>query len=368
MAALPQVIFTSDSHEIVHGTLLNCPAEFFSKSQVAFYKRCTLGWSVCPLGYNTYAAIDTLGRRIVIPGIIVPSDSRRRRKFPNYAMRFTVQQIESYLRPHLERSEDIRTQRDALFRNLTHDLRAISTEIYHEALAARDMARSARMADLAKSIDLVLSSQQMMSVRLDIIDYESGQSLGGNPTPINVFKKVEKVYLCFEGKMGSKGITSSLTGSSFSTAIGPNILEIVPFVLIENAVKYSPLNEHVIVDVRDHQDKIVTSVTSWGPCIADNERYRIFDSGFRGAAAQRFNQKGGAGIGLYAASTIVKQHFGGRLDVRQGSQRRMFEGANYYETTFILELPIHEKITEPTQRRRTYAHARRSFRRKHSGR
>lgn len=124
----------------------------------------------------------------------------------------------------------------------------------------------------------------------------------------------------------------------------------------------------VIVDVHDKEDTIVMSVTSWGPCIADSERYRIFDSGFRGAAAERFKHQGGAGIGLYAASTIAKQHFGGKLDVRQGTIRKNVDGLNYYETAFLLELPIHEKIAEPVPRRRAPTHARRTFRRKHTRR
>jgi signal transduction histidine kinase len=365
MAALPQVIFTTESHEVLHGSLLDCPAEFFAKGQITYYRRCALGWSICPLGYNTYAAVDTLGRRIVIPGILVPNDNRKRRRFPNYAMRFTKQQIESYLRPHLQRAEDIRTQRDSLFRNLTHDLRAISTEIYHEAINARDRARSRGLGDVAGAIDLVLSSQQMMSVRLDIIDYESGQSLGGKPGAVNVFKKVEKVYLCFQSRMRSKSISGSLTGTSFSTTLGPDILEIVPFVLIENAIKYSPRGQEIIVEVRDHNDKIVVSVNSWGPCIADNERQRIFDKGFRGGAAERFKQQGGAGIGLYAAATIAQQHFGGKLDVRQGSTRKNVDGLNYYETKFLIDLPIHERVLQSTPRSRITQRSR-SFRRKHT--
>lgn len=203
MSAIPYIAFSAEKdYEIDNWDLIQIPAEFFSKQQIAYYRRAPLGWSVCPLGYNCFVGKDSLVRRIVFPGIVFPEvDQKRRIKFLNYNLRFSKLSIEKYIRPHLSRSEEVRSQRNTLYRNLTHDLRAISNEIYNQALVARDWAAKTSTATLIKSLDRVVAVQQMMSVRLDIIDYESGQYAVKAPSTVKVFKKVEKVYRCFERKI-----------------------------------------------------------------------------------------------------------------------------------------------------------------------
>ena len=281
-----------------------------------------------------------------MPGIILEGGDQRHKRFYGYTNTYKKQQIEDYLRPHLERANDVRNERDTLFKNLTHDLRAISTEIYHEALAARDTARYAKQFRLAEAIDLVLSSQQMMSVRLNIVDYESEPTISGTIEKISVFRKVEKVFLSFQRKLRVKKLTSSFTGTSFSTVSGPDILDIALFVLIENAIKYSPIHGDVVIHILEDDNDISISVESWGPCIAANEKLRIFDRGFRGAAAENSKRESGAGVGLYAASAIIKEHFQGSLTVDQSDQRRAFGGAGFYRTIFRVRLPIAQKVAQ----------------------
>src|SRR3546814_1696418 len=78
-----------------------------------------------------------LGRKIVIPGIYVLGDKPPKRKFPNYPLKFTKAAIEEFAKSHLGVAGEIRDQRDAEFKNLAHDLRAIGTEIYHSSLSAK---------------------------------------------------------------------------------------------------------------------------------------------------------------------------------------------------------------------------------------
>lgn len=186
----------------------------------------------------------------------------------------------------------------------------------------------------------------MMSVRLNIVDYESEPSVSGTIEKISVFRKVEKVFLSFQRKLRVKKLTSSFTGSSFSTVSGPDILDIALFVLIENAIKYSPIHGDVLIDITEDEKHITVKVESWGPCIAANEKARIFDRGFRGAAAENSKRESGAGVGLYAASAIIKEQFQGALTVEQSDQRRSFGGAGFYRTAFKVRLPIGQKAAQ----------------------
>src|SRR5579871_6304003 len=142
MAAITIIEFDRGFQTTQRGSLLNCPAEILALSQMAFYQACKVGWSKCPLGFSVYAAFDAMGRKLVVPGVIVPGDVSPRRKFPDYKVRFSREQIESFLRPHLNVSDEIRVQRDTEFKNLTHDLRAMGAAIYNEAYNARRLVES----------------------------------------------------------------------------------------------------------------------------------------------------------------------------------------------------------------------------------
>jgi signal transduction histidine kinase len=120
-------------------------------------------------------------------------------------------------------------------------------------------------------------------------------------------------------------------------AEGPNILDIAPYTLIENAIKYSPENAEIIVRVQDTDAETEVSVTSMGPIFADGEEAKIFDRGFRGRNAKNLRQNG-TGLGLSVASEVIAT-FSGSLSVVQSNEDRMIDGVPYASTTFHFSLP-----------------------------
>lgn len=215
MAAIPIYIYDRGFVIEQQGTLLKPPAEILSKSQQSFYSQSKPGWQRCPLGYHVYCAIDELGRKLVIPGIIVPSEAAPKRKFPNYPLRFSKAEIEEFAKSHLNIASNVKEQRDSEFKNLTHDLRLISTEIYHNALDLRERIFHHPSRDEEKNqIDLIINAQQMMSMRLDIIDYENGLSSTRPKENISPYRKVDKVIRCFNGKLGAKKSAAPLKGGT----------------------------------------------------------------------------------------------------------------------------------------------------------
>lgn len=342
MAAIAIVTFDSGISQIERGSLLDCPAEFFLIGQMAFYAAAVPGWSRCPLGYSTYVAFDAMGRKLVVPGIIVPGQNAPNRKFPGHPIRFTQAQIESFLKPHLGISQQVREERDREFKNLTHDLRAISTEIYHSALTARSLAFDHNESECVRLIEAVLSAQQMMSLRLDIVDYESSPFVGRPKEGVPIFKKVDKVLHCFANKFNHLRLRVRTEGTSFSLAYGPPIFEIVPFVIVENAIKYSPYGTEIVIRFEETPSEIIVRFESFGPKIKDAEREKIFEQNFRGEAAKN-SQKGGSGIGLYAAKTILESQFSGKIFVNQLDENIWYDNDVLYKTRFTIVVPIYQE-------------------------
>lgn len=334
MSALSLVIFDSGIVHEKHGTLFRLPIEFFTSQQKSFYSAMQSGWRHCPMGYSTLARFDALGRKVVLPGLRIKGEGRKRKKFPDLLPEIPREIAEQYLEKYMETANSIRKERDTELANLTHDLRAISKEIYHAASSARDLLPQNSSSELVFHLDNAVNTQQLMSLRLDVIDYTTGASPKWTDEKISPYKKVDKVQKSFRGYANSKGCKIDLDGHAWGYIYGPPIFEMVPIVLIENAIKYSPARVPITVRFEENDQDIILRVESWGPQIKEDEKEKIFEKNFRGEKAQE-HRSTGSGIGLFAARTIMRTHFGGDVKVNQFKDD-WIDGERYWDTRFTV--------------------------------
>lgn len=100
--------------------------------------------------------------------------------------------------------------------------------------------------------------------------------------------------------------------------------------LVDNALKYSPPDQGVRIDVHNGNGAITISVTDHGKGISPQEQHRIFERLYRSPTVQ--HRIPGSGLGLSIARDIVRAHHGD-LSVQ----------SHPGETTFRLTLPEAEK-------------------------
>ncbi len=99
--------------------------------------------------------------------------------------------------------------------------------------------------------------------------------------------------------------------------------------LLENAARYSPVDEPIDISGRARGDRIVIEVADRGPGIAPEEAARVFERFYRTDSA-RAADRGGAGLGLAIARWIVDLHGGDiRAEQREPTGCRM-----------VVELPV----------------------------
>lgn len=98
--------------------------------------------------------------------------------------------------------------------------------------------------------------------------------------------------------------------------------------LINNAVKYSKVNEKIIVVLKCWKDKATVSVQDFGYGIPASQKNRIFEKFFRGDNIATISAEG-TGLGLYIAKWLVEAH-GGKM---------WFESTENVGTTFYFTLP-----------------------------
>ncbi|MEY9401759.1 hypothetical protein ABIF66_002927 [Bradyrhizobium japonicum] len=112
---------------------------------------------------------------------------------------------------------------------------------------------------------------------------------------------------CFRPKANAKGINLELRGPSRSLTYGPSPFDLVPYAIIDNAIKYAPANSSVDICVIDGVTDTRVKVRSLGPSIEPHEQRKIFEKGYRGKYAQRTPQP--SGLGLAAAKDLLDEHF-----------------------------------------------------------
>lgn len=81
------------------------------------------------------------------------------------------------------------------------------------------------------------------------------------------------------------------------------------YILLDNAVKYSPQNSEVKCDINKDENKIYIKISDNGIGIAKEEQEQIFERFFRSDKARSRNNEG-LGLGLSMALMIAEQHQG----------------------------------------------------------
>jgi signal transduction histidine kinase len=332
-----------------NGSLYQLPPELCDQYRIKQYLGIlSEGWSVSEFGYLSYHRKTQAGVRYIFPGLYLTDGPKPSKKIYGYKPMLSKKDIEVYVQEHIDRNNTVRNQAEQEMTALVHDLRHLSTAIYHSAEQAERAARESDRAELFDSLKTIVATQTMLSARIDYLDYASGVDRFDSDAEISVFSRVDKVVRCFSASAQDKNVQLRLSGQSFRFAKGPNILDIVPYTLVDNAIKYSPPNYDVNVSVYDTGTDTVVSISSIGPDIVASERDLIFDRSFRGSNAVKLRPSG-TGLGLAVASEIVGK-FDGTLTVTCSGEQSSVDGVPHRSVEFRFTVPSYGEDTKRMKR------------------
>ncbi len=254
MFPIPLYVFNPDGSVISEeGSLIFLPAELATISQLAFYARASKGWSRCPQGYFVYTQETPSGVRVSVPGIVLEGESSPRKKYYFPPLKMTRDKIEKLAASYMEEGqalqrviETAKRDAEAELGTLIHDLRALSGNIYHASLEAKTDLERSNYSECATRIENVLAAQAVLSLRIDSLDFASNPNLQVM-REIPIFRKVDKIVRIFRATGNAKRVRIELDGVSYSSVRGPDVFELIPFAIIDNAIKYSPAGQEITV-------------------------------------------------------------------------------------------------------------------------
>ncbi len=156
-----------------------------------------------------------------------------------------------------------------------------------------------------------------------------------SPEPLPLVPLVRDLVRDFQPLAGS-GVSFALHPADDAVVmIDPDALRQILLNLLDNAVKYGPAAQQVVVGVERSGDTVRLSVDDEGPGIPRHERRRVWRS-FERLERDRRSSVAGTGIGLAVVRDLVTLS-GGDVRVERGARGGARGGAR-----FVVELPLHD--------------------------
>lgn len=185
----------------------------------------------------------------------------------------------------------------------------------------------------------ILQTAQMLSARLDLIDYEINPEAFASEQRMStsVYGKFDKARKMLNPKARHKLVKIRLNGTSMRRLDMYPVFDIVPFLLVENAVKYSPRESEVTITITEHPREIEARVESLGPLVPPEELPRLVEKGYRGKEAEKLGEKG-SGFGLHFAKFATEMN-GASLTLNSGREVCSYNGVRFSPFSAVLRVP-----------------------------
>ena len=281
------------------------------------------GVHICPCGYSSYVT-DVGGKPVIYTGIRISGHvdrkklRRRRDGYPSPKISLTaleqslraVEDTRKALVSERRRIEES-TEQDArvLVNSTLHEIRKLNAEIKNQTEELQHHLEHGRGNDFIQyRVENIFGTSSLISTRLNSYDLSVNPDLllAEQKRPIGIFKKFQKVAHCMNSTSRKKKVTIKLSGGSHRKVDGYQFFEILPFLLVENAMKFSPKDQTLAIDFYEDRKSLEVVVTSYGPALEDGEEEKIFQKGYRGRNAVKVAP--GTGAGLYLAKLICEHH------------------------------------------------------------
>lgn len=308
-----------------------CKSNHNSRKCADFYRRLyetkSPGFYTCPYGMSCYLMISENGVPIVFTGM------KERKSYDKSKAKIPNQQTEGVYNPVLQEAQimdlidatlsielaaDSLAERETAVAGISHEVKKLNSQIKERSdlilqayrLIDDDVALSNEdLKKLRADIRTIFVSSSMIEGRYELYDYEKNPDAlsQGRSFHCNIYKKFDKIKRIFQNYL-KKGIPINITGSSYDHIKAYSSFELIPLLLIENAIKYSYQGNSVDIAFVQHPNNCLEiTIDSYSPYCSADELSHIFDKGFRGKNAKKVSSDG-SGIGLYFVKLLCDLH------------------------------------------------------------
>jgi signal transduction histidine kinase len=226
----------------------------------------------------------------------------------------------SRLQAAFARQRELEEARQGLIAAVSHDLRTplASLRVMVEAIAdgvANDPETVRRY--IASMERETVSLGRLIDDLFELARLDAGQvTLKLEPSPIATLVLETLESMNAQAARQGVALRSNVDRTVPPVLIDPDRIQRVLYNLIQNAIRHTPADGSVIVEVLDYGADVQINVRDSGEGIPDADLPHIFERFYRGDKARSRDYGSGAGLGLTISRRLVETH-GGRIWVAQ---------------------------------------------------
>ncbi len=210
------------------------------------------------------------------------------------------------------RLAELEEQKNRFLRHVSHDLKTPLTSI-REGAQLLGEGVPGPLTEQQKTIIGIIdqNSRRLQQLIEELINYQQAgfASSSIDPQPVALDVVCTQVLRAHRLVAAARAIRFERRMTPVLVEGDADKLRVVVDNLITNAIKFSPREGVIHVELEKHEGRAVLDVVDQGPGVAAEERERIFEPFFRGTRARRGTVKG-SGLGLAIAKEYVLAHRG----------------------------------------------------------
>jgi len=242
-------------------------------------------------------------------------------------VRDAFQAMGTGLRDSLHRQAELEEERRFFISSIAHDLRTplFALRGFLKRLERGDNPeKSARYAAICSK-----KAEQLERLVADLFSYGQLSSLEQllQPKPLDIgslFEEIASDYLPHARDKNVK-LTFEAPAESRELLGDAHLLRRAIGNLIDNALRYTPANGHIIIALRLEKKRAFFTVEDSGPGIPEQQLSHLFDAFYRGDDS-RNPENGGTGLGLTIARRIIRAHNGDLIAGNRSQGGAIFTG------------------------------------------
>ena len=225
-----------------------------------------------------------------------------------------LQRQKQELRDNYEKLRELESLRDSLVHMIVHDIRNSLTGVSgFIELASGDQNSTGSVKEyLQRAMNSVQNLVEMISSLLDVSKMETGK-MPLNLAECNLRDIAKDALEKIEHLKGTRRLFLNNPESSFIVKADPALLARVVQNLLGNALKFTPENGEIRINIESDKGGVRFSVTDTGPGIPPEYHQKIFEK-FGQVEIQADKHKYSTGLGLTFCKLVIETH-GGIIDV-----------------------------------------------------
>jgi two-component system, OmpR family, sensor histidine kinase CiaH len=212
---------------------------------------------------------------------------------------------------------------------VTHELKTpiAVTKLSIETLLLRKLDEAKQQKMLTQALQETNRLNTLTNNILLAAQIDSG-NLNSEKEEINLSVLADGCVQDFKQRFPNRHIEESIETDKY--VIGDTLLlQIVINNLIENALKYSPEDSTVNVDLTDEGERINIEISDEGMGIGDDEKKQVFKKFYR-IGNENTRKTKGTGLGLYITKKILEDHEA-EINITDNTPRGTIFGINFYK-------------------------------------